>query len=184
MSNPHLFLLTRALRQRTLVAANSQSMLSAVRGGGGGFHKPDPQPWHERPSTRVVALEDTNTILYHDTNPEFHLHLHAMWVQNSKQGWALIWIKVLFFITPCLLLAAYSHSIAGSNLTPSVRPGKDHAHMGPRIIYNLKAKNYEDGEDFLKRRNAMFYRNFCRQVNDFNYKPEFVGLMETHGFKF
>lgn len=179
-----MFMLTKALRQRSLVGTNSSAILSAVRGGGGGFHKPDPKPWEGKSSTRVVHLEDTNTILYHDTNPEFHLHLHAMWVQNSRQGWALWWIKVLFFLTPCLLFGAYTHSLAGSNLTPSVRPGKDHAHMGPRIIYNLKANNYEDGKDFLNRRNATFYKNHCRQVNDMDYKPDYVQLMETHGFKF
>lgn len=184
MSNPHLFMLAKALRARSTLGANHLAMLSAVRGGGGGFHKPDPVPWTKPNSTRVIALEDTNTILYHDTNPEFHLHLHAMWVTNSKQGWLLFWTKIIFFIMPILLLGTYTHSIAGSNLTPTVRPGKDHAHMAPRIISNLKSHNYEDTSDALGRRTGAFYKNWCRQMNEMEFKPKYVRKLETHGFKF
>lgn len=134
-SNPHLFMLARAMRSKSLTPMAVQS---AVRGGGGGFHKPDPKPWKPYNHTRVVALEDINTILYHDTNPEYHLHLHAMWVKNAKQGWALIWIYFFSIIVPIWAACVYTHKRAGSNLTPSLRPGKDHAHMAPKLVTNLK----------------------------------------------
>jgi hypothetical protein len=69
-------------------------------------------------------------------------------------------------------------------LFPSLRPGKDHAHMGGRLIGHMKANNYEAKDDALGRRNGTFYKNFCRQVMDYEYKPNVVKRIETHGFKF
>lgn len=72
----------------------------------------------------------------------------------------------------------------GSTLTPSLRPGKEHAHMGPRLIDTLKQNNYENKQDALGRRTAAFYKNYCRQVMDYEYKPNVVRKLENHGFKF
>jgi hypothetical protein len=107
-----------------------------------------------------------------------------MWVKNSKQGWALWWIFILGVICPVWALGVYTMSKSGSNLTPSVRPGKDHAHMAPRIVTHLKDHNYENGTDFIGRRNGTYYKNHIRQVNDIEFKPMYVRWLETHGFKF
>jgi hypothetical protein len=79
---------------------------------------------------------------------------------------------------------AYLHKQAGSTLTPSLRPGKDHAHMGGRLIGHMKANNYENKQDALGRRTGTFYRNYCRQVNEYGLKPSFADKVESHGFKF
>ena len=76
------------------------------------------------------------------------------------------------------------HRKAGANLTPSVRPGKDHAHMAPRIISHLKTNNYENSTDALGRRSALYYKNYCRQIVDIEKKPSSVKMLEAHGFKF
>lgn len=76
--NPHLFILTKALRSRSLAVSH---LAKATRGGGGGhFHRPDPKlpPLYEH--TRLVHLEDINTILYHDFSPEYHMHLHSPFI--------------------------------------------------------------------------------------------------------
>ena len=65
-----------------------------------------------------------------------------------------------------------------------MRPGKDHAHMGPRLIQHMMANNYENKQDALGRRTAYFYKNYCRQVMDIEYKPSSIQAVETHGFKF
>lgn len=65
-------------------------------------------------------------------------------------------------IAPVWIMARTCHKWAGSILTPSVRPGKDHEHMAPRLINHLKANNYENKDDFFGRRNAQFYKNFTR----------------------
>lgn len=98
--NPHLFLLAKAFRSRT-VMNKSASMMMAVRGGGGHFHKPDPKLPKPYEHTRVIHLEDVNTILYHDFSPEYHMHLHSPFIQNSKQGVALIFLYFCLIIAPC-----------------------------------------------------------------------------------
>lgn len=65
-------------------------------------------------------------------------------------------------IAPGWAMGVYLHRKAGSALFPSIRPGKDHEHMAPRLITHLKENNFEDKEDYLGRRNASFYRNFIR----------------------
>lgn len=76
--NPHLFMLAKTLRSRTSINATAQMAL-AVRGGGGGhFHRPDPKIPKPYEHTRLIHLEDINTILYHDFSPEYHMHLHSI----------------------------------------------------------------------------------------------------------
>ena len=76
--NPHFYMLSRALRTRALTNA---SAVAAVRGGGGGhFHRPDPKLPKQYEHTRLIHLEDINTILYHDFNPEYHMHLHSPFI--------------------------------------------------------------------------------------------------------
>lgn len=180
--NPHLFMLTKAMRSRTLTP---RVMAVAVRGGGGGhFHRPDPKPQEPYEHTRLIHLEDINTVLYHDFNPEYHMHLHSPFIQNSKQGVALIMIYFFLIITPVWFCAKTLQKWAGSNLYPSVRPGKEHYHMAPKLMDHLKANNYENKQDALGRRTGAFYKNFCRQVNDMDYKPAVVKALESHGFKF
>ena len=135
--NPHLYLLAKTMRSRGL----SPTAL-AVRGGH--FHKPDPRTWKPYTHTRLVQLEDINTMLYHDFSPEFHMHLHSPWVQNAKQGVTLVFLYFCLVLAPCWALGAYLHKKAGSQLFPALRPGKDHAHMGPRLIAHLKENNYEN----------------------------------------
>jgi hypothetical protein len=180
--NPHLFLLARSLRNRT---AFNSSLLLAVRGGGGGhFHRPDPKLGKPYEHTRLVHLEDINTVLYHDFSPEYHMHLHSPFIQNSKQGIALIWLYFFIILVPCWAFGAYLHKQAGSMLTPSLRPGKDHAHMGGRLINYLKANNFENKQDSFGRRTGMFYKNYCRQNMEYEMKPSLVKKLELHGFKF
>ena len=77
--NPHLYLLAKTMRSRSLAP---MTLAAATRGGH--FHKPDPKLWTLYEHTRVVHLEDINTVLYHDFNPEYHMHLHSPFIQNSK----------------------------------------------------------------------------------------------------
>jgi hypothetical protein len=67
---------------------------------------------------------------------------------------------------------------------PCLRPGKDHAHMGPKLLDHLKANNFENKTDMLGRRTAVFYKNFTRQSMEIEMKPTTVKKLETHGFKF
>ena len=62
----------------------SASQAQATRGGGGDWHRPDLKPYPEYIYTRRIHLEDINTILYSDVAPEFHMHLHSLWIQSSK----------------------------------------------------------------------------------------------------
>jgi hypothetical protein len=80
--NPHLFLLAKTLRSRSMT---TPVMKMAIRGGGGGhFHRPDPKVAKPYEHTRLIHLEDINTILYHDFSPEYHMHLHSPFIQNGK----------------------------------------------------------------------------------------------------
>ena len=181
--NPHIFLLQKALRSRSSPLMTSHAIM-AVRGGGGHVHRPDPKLGKPYEQTRVVALEDINTVLYHDFSPEYHMHLHSPFIQNAKQGIALQWLYIFFIIAPAWLFGAYLHKQMGSQLFPSLRPGKDHAHMGGRLISHLNTNNYENKQDALGRRTAMFYKNFCRQSMEYEMKPSTVKRIESHGFKF
>ena len=156
----------------------------AARGGGGHFHKPDPKLGKPYERTRLEHLEDINTVLYHDFSPEYHMHLHSPWIQNSKQGVTLIVLYFLAILAPCWLFAAYIHKTMGSTMTPSLRPGKDHAHMGGRLINHLNTNNYENKQDSMGRRTAAFYKNYCRQSMEYEMKPTIVKKVESHGFKF
>lgn len=177
---PHMYLLTKTMRARSAAPVISR----ALRGGGGHFHKPDPRLQKPYEHTRLIALEDINTVLYHDFAPEYHMHLHSPFIQNSKQGVALLFLYFMLILAPCWAFGAYLHKKAGSILTPSLRPGKDHAHMGGKLINHLKANNFENTQDALGRRTGVFYKNFCRQVLEMEYKPSVVSAMEGHGFKF
>ena len=179
-----MYLLTKTLRSRP-AAFTQLAKIAAVRGGGGGhFHRPDPKLGTPYEQTRLVQLEDINTVLYHDFSPEYHMHLHSPFIQNAKQGHALIFFFFLFILAPGWLFGAYLHKQAGAIMVPALRPGKDHAHMGARIINQLKENNYENKQDALGRRTGAFYRNFCRQSMEYEMKPDVVRAMETHGFKF
>ena len=63
---------------------------------------------------------------------------------------------IYFFlvIAPCWWVGTKVMRWLGTKLYPSVRPGKDHAHMAPRLIEHLKANNFENKPDALGRRTA------------------------------
>lgn len=76
--NPHMYLLTRAMRSKPLFG---NAIFQATRGGGGGhFHRPDPKVPKPYSFTRRYKLEDINTVLYHDFSPEYHMHLHSAFI--------------------------------------------------------------------------------------------------------
>ena len=159
-SNPHLYLLTRTLRKNPL---NQMVFLNAIRGGGGGhFPRPDPPLPKPYVHTRRIHLEDVNLTLYHDFAPEYHMHPHSPWIKNAKEGVALQFIYFFLTIVPGWCIAMKLMKLSGAQLFFSLRPGKDHAHMAPKLIEHLRSNNYEDSTDFLGRRNAQFYKNFTR----------------------
>lgn len=123
-------------------------------------------------------------MLYHDFSPEYHMHMHSPFIQNAKQGHALLFCYFLFILAPCWAMGAYLHKKMGSQLFPALRPGPDHEHMGGRLINHLKDNNYESKQDALGRRTGAFYKNFCRQSMEYEMKPSVVKGLETHGFKF
>ena len=88
----------------------------------------------------------------------------------------------LFGMLPVWAFCIYLNKIAGSALVPGIRPGPDHAHMLPRVMQYLKDNNFEDKPDFLGRRTAQFYKNWCRQ--DTTIKPGFARQLNKHGFNF
>ena len=177
-------MLAKAFRSRQSILAN-QAMLNAVRGGGGGhFHRPDPKLGTPYEQTRLVQLEDINTVLYHDFSPEYHMHMHSPFIQNAKQGHALLFCYFFLILAPCWALGAYLHKKMGSQLFPSLRPGNDHEHMAPRLIKHMKENNFENKQDALGRRTGTFYKNFCRQSMEYELKPSVILGVESHGFKF
>jgi len=178
MMNPHMYLLTKALR------SSKCAPLMAARGGGGHFHKPDPPLLKEFKHTRKIPLEDINQVLYHDFAPEYHMHLHSPNIESGKKGWALIGIYFTLILLPCWLFGAWLHKKAGAQPVPSVRPGRDHQHMGGALIRHLMDNNYEDKADFLGRRTAFFYKNPTKQMNEIGFKPPVFESFERHGFKF
>jgi len=99
------------------------------------------------------------------------MHLHSIQIQNSKQGVALIFIYFMLIIVPIWGLTMILHKWAGSLMFPALRPGPDHYHMAPQLIDHLKKNNFENKKDFLGRRTGLFYKNFCRQMNEPGYKP-------------
>ena len=150
----------------------------------GGFHKPDPLPYKWYEHTRRVHLEDVNTLFYSDIGPEFHMHLHSIQIQSGKQGWWLIFLYTMGIFMPCWLVARKCHKDMGAMMYPTIMPGPDHAHMAPRLLTHLKEHNYENGTDFLGRKNAMFYRNHIRQEMGIEMKPKRIRDLNAHGFSF
>ena len=67
---------TQMLRARSGFSATSPLM----RGTRGGFARPDPKPYATYKYTRRYHLQDMNTTIYSDFAPEFHMHLHSLWV--------------------------------------------------------------------------------------------------------
>ena len=154
------------------------SALNATRGGGGSWHRPDPKPYPLYKYTRRYRLEDINTVLYSDFAPEFHMHLHSMWVQNTRRGYAL-WLAYFFIvILPMWSFGRKLMSDTGAMLFPSVRAGEQHAHMAPAIMHHLRSNNCENAPDKFGRLNAGFYKNFTRQDN--TRKPDVIDQLEKH----
>ena len=159
--NPLMAQLMRGSQSSSPVFARSVQM--TARGGGGSWHRPDPKPYALYKYTRRYHLEDINSVLYSDFAPEFHMHLHSMWVQSSKQG-LFLWFSYFFLIIcPVWLFARYLMKKSGAGLFPAVGAGDQHAHMAPAIISHLKSNNCEKAEDKFGRQNAQFYTNWVRQ---------------------
>lgn len=145
-SGPHMHLL---LRNRSAVTfSNSAISASPIRGG---FARPDPKPYKKYNYTRRYKLEDINTTLYSDFAPEYHMHLHSVQIQQSRQGLFLQFAYFVLLIFPMWLLARKAHQWAGAQMYPAVRPGEDHAHMAPALLNHLKENNFENKEDLLGR---------------------------------
>merc|ERR1719454_13874 len=134
-----------------MAVSRPSALTAAARGS---FHKPDPKPYPLYKYTRRTHMEDVNTVFYSDFAPEFHLHLHSIQIQHSRQGYGLcLW----FFgcvIFPMWMGGRWLNQQAGSMMFPSVRPSPDHAHMIASLGYFVKAHNPEKAKDFLGRRDA------------------------------
>ena len=154
------------------------SQYQATRGGGGSWHRPDPKPYPLYKYTRRYHLEDINTILYSDFAPEFHMHLHSMWIASSKQGVALLLGYFLVVMFPMWCFARSIQKKVGPNIFPSVRAGEQHAHMAPAIMHHLRFNNCEKAEDKFGRLNAQFYQNWVRQ--DMTCHNKFADQMSKH----
>jgi hypothetical protein len=111
--------------------ANSAATASARSGH---FHRPDPKPYGLYKYSRRTYLEDINSVLYSDFAPEFHMHLHSIWVQHSKQGVFLLATYFCLILLPLWLTARWLQKKAGSMMTPCIRPGQQHEHMAPRLV--------------------------------------------------
>ena len=86
--------------------AYSSPLMKATRGG---FARPDPKPYALYKYTRRLHLEDVNTILYSDIAPEFHMHLHSIWVKHSRQGIALLGAYFVGIIMPIWAFCYWLH---------------------------------------------------------------------------
>ena len=62
-------------------------------------------------------------MMYHDFAPEFHMHLHSMWVQSSKQGIALLAIYFFAVIAPIWATARWLQKKLGPMIFGSIRAG-------------------------------------------------------------
>ena len=170
--------MTRAMRSRSLPLGAAQ-----IRGGGG-FHKPAPKLMEPYKHDRRIPIEEINLTLYHDYAPEFHMHLHSQWIQNSKQGYVILASFCLFVLLPIWQSMKYLlKKLNAAELYFGIRPGKDHQHMAPAIYQHLKANNFENKPDFLGRRNGSFYKNYIRQDMSNDLKTSNWKILETRGFK-
>lgn len=168
------------MRARTSAFANN----AAVGASRGGFHRPDPKPYGLYKYTRRYHLEDINSVLYSDFAPEFHMHLHSIQIQHSRQGIALILGFFCLIIFPCWMVTRWLHKLAGSMMFPSVRPGPDHAHMAPTLLYHLKEHNHEKMNDKFGRLPGTFYKSWVRQEGTGDLRPDFARNFAQHGFAF
>ena len=153
--------LMRGSQSTSPIFARATTM--ATRGGGGSWHRPDPKPYALYKYTRRYHLEDINSVIYGDFAPEFHMHLHSMWLQSSKQTVSLMLIYFLAILLPMWTLGRTLTQEATTNIFPSIRSGEQHAHMLPSLFHHLKEKNCENAPDKFGRMNAMFYKNWTRQ---------------------
>ena len=124
-TNMFMAQLMRGSQSTSPVFVNAQAAVVAktVRGGGGSWHKPDPKPPQLYKYTRRYHLQDINSVMYHDFAPEFHMHLHSMWVQSSKQGIALLAAYTFLVIMPILGIGRWLMKSMGPTIWPSVRAG-------------------------------------------------------------
>ena len=74
-----------------------------------------------------------------------------------------MFIYFMLIIFPMWCFGYYFNKISGATINPAVRPGKDHAHMAPRLLDHLKNNDFENKVDFLGRRTGLFYKNYMRQ---------------------
>ena len=158
---PMMAQLMRGSQSSSPIFARAQAV-TAVRGGGGSWHKPDPKPYGLYKYTRRYHLEDINSVLYSDFAPEFHMHLHSLWIQNTKQGIILWFGYFLCVIFPVWCYARWLMKNTGSESRGCIRSGEQHAHMAPKLISHLKGNNCERQPDKFGRLNGEFYRNWVR----------------------
>ena len=97
-------LMVSMLRRQTHMTS-----MTAMRGGGGGWHRPDPVPYKRYNYTRRYHLEDINTTLYSDVAPEFYLHLHSIHMKGSKETWFFMWCYFFCILCPMWALGIYCH---------------------------------------------------------------------------
>ena len=121
--NPLMAQLMRGSQGASPIFARATTSM-ATRGGGGSWHRPDPTPYPLYKYTRRYHLEDINSVIYGDFAPEFHMHLHSMWLQSSKQTVAIMIAYFLGVMLPIWWLARKLTHHATTNIFPSVRAGE------------------------------------------------------------